>query len=175
MQVPRKPVLLAVTVVGGRVGGIGVFKGCFPGAILSDLIQLALGILALVTALQAARRSGAFGRMFWRLVASGFAIWCIGQALGCYYSSILHLPTLSLWGIDVFFTVWIAPLVMCLFLDPESESEGVDWPRILDFAQVAIVVVLVYVYFSNLVHGGSLGSWRLSLIKIGRASCRERV
>ncbi|HTD21539.1 MAG TPA: PAS domain S-box protein [Terriglobales bacterium] len=164
MQVPRKPVLLAVILLGAHAAVIAFLKGRFPGPILSDLIQLALGILALVTALQAAHRSGAFGRMFWRLVASGFAIWCIGQALGCYYSSILHRPTLSLWGIDVFFTTWIAPLVMCLFLDPESESEGVDWPRILDFAQVAIVVVLVYVYFSNLVHGGSLGSWRLSLI-----------
>jgi len=103
MQVPRKPVLLAVILLGAHAAVIAFLKGRFPGPILSDLIQLALGILALVTALQAAHRSGAFGRMFWRLVASGFAIWCIGQALGCYYSSILHRPTLSLWGIDVFF------------------------------------------------------------------------
>ncbi|HZR29875.1 MAG TPA: PAS domain S-box protein [Terriglobales bacterium] len=163
MQVPRKPVLLAVILLGAHAGVIAFLKGRFPGPILSDLIQLALGILALVTALQAAARSHTFARMFWRLAAAGFAIWCIGQALGCYYSSILHLPTLSLWGIDVFFTTWIAPLVMCLFLDPESEPGGLDWARILDFAQVAIVVVLIYVYFSNLVHGGALGSWRLSL------------
>src|SRR5581483_5164623 len=162
MQVPRKPVLLAVILLGAHAGVIAFLKGRFPGPILSDLIQLALGILALVTALQAAARSHTFARMFWRLAAA-VAIWCIGQALGCYYSSILHLPTLSLWGIDVFFTTWIAPLVMCLFLDPESEPGGLDWARILDFAQVAIVVVLIYVYFSNLVHGGALGSWRLSL------------
>src|SRR5260370_36605878 len=107
MQVPRKPVLLAVILLGAHAAVIAVLKGRFPGPILSDLIQFAIGILALVTALQAARRSCAFGRMFWRLGASGFAIWSIGQAFGCFVCRLLHLPTLGLWATHRVFSVLI--------------------------------------------------------------------
>ncbi len=168
MQVSRKPVFLAVILLGAHGAVIAFVGNRMPGPVLSDLVQLGLGVLALIAAFQAARRSRGFPRLFWRLVTAAFLLWCIGQALGSYFGSILNLPTQSMWAIDVFYNTWVAPLVMCLFLDPESEPEGMDWQRILDFAQVAIVVVLVYVYFSKLsVDGGTLGPWRLSLTMDG--------
>jgi two-component system, cell cycle sensor histidine kinase and response regulator CckA len=140
----------------------------WPGPILSDLVQLCIGILVLVACLQAARRSQVFGRLFWKLAAIALALWCIGQALGAYYGSYLNLPTKNLWFVDIFYVAWPAPLVMCLFLDTEDEPEGADWRLLLDFAQVAIVFVLIYFYFSTLSQQGTAWStYRLSVATDG--------
>jgi two-component system, cell cycle sensor histidine kinase and response regulator CckA len=140
----------------------------WPGPILSDLVQLCIGILVLLACLQAARRSQVFGRLFWKLAAIALALWCVGQALGAYYGSYLNLPTKNLWFVDIFYVAWPAPLVMCLFLDTEEEQEGADWRLLLDFAQVAIVFVLIYFYFSTLSQQGTAWStYRLSVATDG--------
>jgi PAS domain S-box-containing protein len=96
------------------------------------------------------RRSEPLGRLFWKLSAIAFLLWCVGQALGVYYGSYLNLTTRSLWFVDIFYVAWPAPLVMCLFLDTEEEQEGGEWRRLLDFGQVALVFVLLFFYFSAL-------------------------
>jgi len=140
----------------------------WPGPILSDLVQLCIGILVLVACLQATRRSQVFGRLFWKLAAIALALWCVGQALGAYYGSYLNLPTKNLWFVDIFYVAWPAPLVMCLFLDTEEDQEGADWRLLLDFAQVAIVFVLIYFYFSTLsAQGTAWSTYRLSVATDG--------
>jgi len=135
-----------------------------PGPILSDTIQLFLGAIATLAAFQAAKRSETFGRVFWKLAASAFMVWCFGQILGGYYGSILNKDTQLVWYVQLFYSAWPAPLAMCILLDVREEKEGLDWERILDFGQVGIVFVLVYFYFSNLpTHGTQLGAWRLSI------------
>ena len=136
-------------------------------AILSDLIQLGLGLSALLACLRAAQRSRPFARILWTLIATGIGIWCCGQTLGVYFGSILNLSTQQLWFVDVFYNVWTAPLLMALFLDPEADSKEVNWARILDFAQVGIVVVVVYVYFSHIAANGGVQSWALALATDG--------
>ena len=131
--------------------------------LLSDLLQLSIGIIAVVACFQAARRSGPFGQTFWRLAGTGFCILTCGLALNTYSES--FRPTLGRhsWVIDLFVNAWTAPLVMCLFLDPESEPEKTDWRRVLDFAQVAIVFVLLSLYTSNLaLPGEGHEPWRLA-------------
>jgi len=120
------------------------------GPILSDAIQLLLGLVAASASIRAMRRSETFGRLFWKLSAVAFLLWCVGQALGVYYGSYLNLTTRSLWFVDIFYVAWPAPLVMCLFLDSEEEPEGAGWRRLLDFGQVALVFVLLFFYFSAL-------------------------
>jgi hypothetical protein len=100
-------------------------------AIVSDLIQLGLGVCALLACVRAAQRSLPFAKVFWTLMAAGMGIWCVGQVLGVYFGSILNLSTQQLWFVDVFYNVWTAPLLMALFLDPEAEAEEVNWSRIL--------------------------------------------
>ena len=136
----------------------------WPGPILSDIVQLLIGILVFVACLQAMRRSLAFGRLFWKLAAAALFLWCVGQALGAYYGSYLNLPTKSLWHVDIFYVAWSAPFVMCLFLDTEEEQARIDWRVLLDFGQVAIVFVLIYFYFSGLRSQTDSGSgYRLSV------------
>ena len=124
--------------------------GLRSGPLLSDTIQLLLGLTAFFASLRAMRRSHTQGRLFWKLSAIAFFLWCGGQAFGAYYGSYLNLPTRNLWFVDIFYVAWPAPLVMCLFLDSEEEPEGADWRRLLDFGQVALVFVLLFFYFSAL-------------------------
>ena len=120
------------------------------GPLLSDTIQLLLGLITFAAALRAMRRCSTLGRLFWKLCAISFILWCFGQALGAYYGSYLNLTTRSLWFVDIFYIAWPAPLVMCLFLDNEEEPQGAEWRRLLDFGQVAIVFILLFFYFSAL-------------------------
>jgi hypothetical protein len=50
------------------------------GALLSNLIQLSLGILVVVVTLQTARRSGKLGRYFWHLTALAYSIGALARA-----------------------------------------------------------------------------------------------
>ena len=135
---------------------------------LSDFLQLTIGVLTVAACLQAARRSGPFGRMFWRLAAVGFTLLAIGVGLATFTKTFDVSFGRHPWIIDVFVNAWTAPLVMCLFLDPESEPEGTDWRQILDFAQVAIVFVLLYLYSSNFaLPGEGFAPWRLALATDG--------
>jgi PAS domain S-box-containing protein len=132
-------------------------------ALLSDGIQVVIGFLTVAASAQAARRSASFGRTFWSLSTIGFGLLTVGIALGAYVD-VFHPLGRHAWVIDLFVNAWTAPLVMCLFLDPDSEPDGRDWRRILDFSQVAIVFVLLYLYSSNLaVPGVGFAPWRLAL------------
>src|SRR5713101_4378767 len=135
---------------------------------LSDFIQLAIGILTVAACIRAARRSGSFGRTFWRLASVGFTLLATGFALGTYNDSFASTPIRHPWLVDMFTNAWVAPLVMCLFLDPEAEPEARDWRRILDFSQVGIVFVLLYLYSSNFaVPGEGFEPWRLAFATDG--------
>ena len=130
---------------------------------LSDFFQLVIGVLIIAACFQASRRSSSFGRIFWRLAATAFMLITIGLGLGTYNNTFQSSLGRHSWVIDVFVNAWTAPLVMCLFLDPTKETEKADWRRLLDFAQVAIVFLLLTLYNSNLALGGE-GSepWRLA-------------
>jgi hypothetical protein len=134
-----------------------------PRVLLSDLLQLAIGVIVVAASFQASKRSGPFGQTFWRLAGAGFCILTCGLALATYTES--FRPTLGRhsWVIDLFVNAWTAPLVMCLFLEPESEPRETDWRRVLDFAQVAIVFILLSLYTSNLaLPGEGHEPWRLA-------------
>ena len=143
---------------------IAVFKDRTPGPLLSNLFQFTLGLLVAHSAFGAARRSHPFGRTFWNLAGAAFTIWCAGQALGTYYGTFLNLPTQGFWYVDVIYTAWPAPLVMCLFLDPNVEQGGLNPEWLLDFSQVGIVFVLIYIYLSNAAsHSAHSDTWILSI------------
>jgi hypothetical protein len=101
---------------------MATYKGSFR-VFLSDCLQLAIGILALVACIQAANRSGAFGRTFWRLAAAAFSILIVGMGLGTYNDSFLASSIRHSWLIDLFTNTWLAPLAISLFLDPGACPE----------------------------------------------------
>jgi diguanylate cyclase (GGDEF)-like protein len=117
-----------------------------PGPLLSDLIQLSLGVILCVACVQAARRSQKFARYFWLVVASAFFIWLVPQFLGAY-GDFVHVPDLIIWLMNLLFCFWFVPLVLALFLDPDSDPRGFDWLFTLDFVQGVVFCLAAYLYF----------------------------
>ena len=116
------------------------------GAVLSELVQLALGFICLLTSIQAFHRSGNVARQCWRWLCFTFCIWIVAQVLGVYIdlSSNRSLDALD----DLLFFVSVIPFGMLIFLDPDHESHRFDRLHLLDFMQVCIFWVAVYLYFS---------------------------
>jgi len=115
------------------------------GGLLSDLIQLALGMTAILAGLQAARRSSQPERYVWRLVALSYGIWLIAQSLSVYSDFAPSFPAGDAVR-DMCFTFWFAPLALVLFLDLEDENPRISVAMILDFAQVIIFWIAAYLY-----------------------------
>jgi two-component system cell cycle sensor histidine kinase/response regulator CckA len=117
-----------------------------PGPIVSEVIQLAFGILCVWASFQAAGRSNDFGRKFWRLAAVAFCLFVVAQALGTYDEA-YHASHFVEWLVNLIFFFWFTPMGMALFLDPESEARGFDWLLILDFTQAIVFGIAAYLYF----------------------------
>jgi signal transduction histidine kinase/ActR/RegA family two-component response regulator len=117
-----------------------------PGPLVSDLLQLLLGVLRFLFVLAAARRSRNLGRNFWRLVAGAFAVWILGQILGTYYDS-THGPEVLNRITNLVFVFYMFPLAMILFLDSGAEANRFDRLHLLDFMQVLFAWAAIYLYF----------------------------
>jgi len=114
--------------------------------LLSNLVQLATGLLATSASWFASRRTEKFGRHFWLLVSVGFLLWSTAQGMATYYDSFLHTPLQQPWPSDSLFFLSMAPLLMTLFINRENGFEWSQWPRILDLTQVVILAVAVYLF-----------------------------
>ena len=114
--------------------------------LISDLVQLGLGVIVAMAALQAAKRSAPSARYIWRLVALSYGIWLLAQTLAVY-SDFVSAAAISTTFNDICFTFWFAPLGLALFLDLESESFRISSTAILDFTQGILFWVAAYEYF----------------------------
>lgn len=113
---------------------------------ISNLIQLAFGILLTLATWNTARKSEGFARIFWKFQASGFLLWVAAQGLATVYNDILKRPITEPWPSDVFFFIWMTPAFLSLFLNSNSEEQERDPQQWLDFAQVIILVVAGYLF-----------------------------
>ena len=129
--------------------------------LIGGLLQLGLGILTTSAALQAAGRATGFTRTFWRFQAGAFSIWVVAQALATVYDAILQKPIDQPWPSDLIYFLWTTPLFLVLFLDPEAESQQIEWPQWLDFAQIGILVISLYLFAFEVP-----GHWRSSEISV---------
>jgi diguanylate cyclase (GGDEF)-like protein len=117
------------------------------GALLSDLIQVAIGILCVLTSIQAFKRSGNVARYYWRWLAATLSVWVLAQALGTY----IDASSNHAWDSvdDVLFFLSVIPFGMLLFFDPDHEHNRFDRLHVLDFLQVCCFWESVYLYSSN--------------------------
>jgi two-component system, cell cycle sensor histidine kinase and response regulator CckA len=115
------------------------------GALLSNLIQLGLGILTIFVALQTARRCSRLGRNFWRLASISYCLWTAAQMTGTYSES-FH-PGFAIWLINFLFASWYIPIGLTLLLSEDSNSAGFDWLRAIDISQAILFWIAAYAYF----------------------------
>lgn len=133
-----------------------VFWGTtFPGPVLSDAIQLAIGFLVLYYTIEASNRSEGLARSFWRLTAAAYVVWFIAQSLGVCNDFVASAQLA--WVMNLLFCFWFVPLAMAMFLDPDHEAGRLDTIVVLDFVQAVLICVAGYLYFFYLPQSDSLG------------------
>ncbi|HTZ75295.1 MAG TPA: response regulator [Candidatus Aquilonibacter sp.] len=128
---------LAIEIAGGT--------GLAPA--LSDLLQLSLGVICILTSWHLFRRSGQAARYYWRMLVLTFLIWTLGQLLQLCLD--VHASATLALADDIIFNVSTVPFGMLLFLDPDHEPNHFDYLHLFDFAQVFIFCATVYLYFGS--------------------------
>jgi diguanylate cyclase (GGDEF)-like protein/PAS domain S-box-containing protein len=114
--------------------------------LLSDLLQLGLGITCIASCGNAFHRSRGVARYVWRFFALTFIVWCLGQSLAVYIDI---SGNGALEGADeVIFFLSVVPFGMLPFLDPEDEPNVFDRLHILDFVQVCVFWFSIFLCFS---------------------------
>jgi PAS domain S-box-containing protein len=117
------------------------------GLLLSDLLQTAIVLWAAFCSLGVARRSVAYLRQLWTLLATALFLGTAAQALETYYQCFAHASSLTPWPSDILFILWVTPTAMMMLPRPEKESGAIDWQQVLDFAQIGVVALTAYLYF----------------------------
>ena len=115
--------------------------------LLSDVLQTAIVLWAAACSLQVARRSSAYLRQLWTLLAAALFLSSMGQALETYYQCFAHASSLTPWPSDLLFVLWVTPAVMMLLPRPPNVRGGIEWQQVLDFAQIGVVALTAYLYF----------------------------
>ena len=136
---PAVAILLALQVLGVA------WLGDSPiGSVLSHSLQSAAGWLAAAYALTAYRRASGASRHFWLLVGIGFLLSGTVPLGWMYYSDGLGVLVPNLSPLHFLQIIPGAFFAMALLLDEENDSAQLDWPSLLDFVQVVIVVSFLY-------------------------------
>ena len=136
---PAVAILLALQVLGVA------WLGDSPiGSVLSHSLQSAAGWLAAAYALTAYRRASGASRHFWLLAGIGFLLSGTVPLGWMYYSEGLGVLVPNLSPLHFLQIIPGAFFAMALLLDEENDSAQLDWPSLLDFVQVVIVVSFLY-------------------------------
>ena len=115
--------------------------------LLSNVLQTAVAFWAAYCSFRVARHSRGNLRQLWMLLAAALFLGGAAKAAATYYQNFAHVPGAAQWPSDVLFILWVTPVVM-MFLPPSAKETGeIDWRQILDFAQVGVVALTVYLYF----------------------------
>ncbi len=144
---PRFAVALSV-LLALSLCSIITFVHSIPWRLLSSNLVIYCTIaLAALCSLRVVLRTSGYVRMTWLLITISLAIETFAQALNTYYQSFVPGALFSPTPSDILFFVWAAPIFL-IFLPPsEQDTRGVDAIRVLEFLQVCIVAVTVYLYF----------------------------
>ncbi len=94
-----------------------------------------------------ARRSSAYPRQLWLLLAFALALESLAQVICTYYQSFVPNSSQTPWPSDILFFIWAAPVFMIFLPRSDEASPAFDWTTILDFLQFAIFAVTLYLFF----------------------------
>ncbi|HEY6248644.1 MAG TPA: PAS domain-containing protein, partial [Candidatus Angelobacter sp.] len=113
--------------------------------LLSNLLQLLLGVLAFLALLDAGFRSRLVARRIWFYAAAAIGTYTAGQLALIGYTLLEKAPHYGPRITDQFFFFWVVPLLAASALDTLGWHEGFDLARLLDFTQFLILGIALHV------------------------------
>lgn len=138
---------LALLVPAAMVLELETYAHGLGSLLLSNLLDSAMVSGAAVCCFVAARRSAGYPRQLWTLLGVALALESAAQGISTYYQWISRGTAAAPWPSDVLFFLWPAPVFLMFLPYTEQNKRGVDWLRVLDFSQVAIVAATIYLRF----------------------------
>ncbi|HEY1484080.1 MAG TPA: ATP-binding protein, partial [Candidatus Acidoferrum sp.] len=91
-------------------------------------------------------------------------VWFLAQCLATFYDGVLHKPIDQPWPSDLLFFVWMTPAFLSLFVDPHKEPQQIRWTQWLDFAQVGILVVSLYIFAFEIPNRGRFPGFSIEIL-----------
>ncbi|MGH9508545.1 MAG: PAS domain S-box protein, partial [Terriglobales bacterium] len=143
----RGAVVLSLTLLVAHAAVLQFMANTPRVSVVSNVIQLAVALLAALTFAVVGARAGGFVRRFCLLMAASFTLWSAGQITIMYYMDLLGLQMPGLSRSDVFFFGAYLPLLAAIAMDGRADARRIHWVRTLDLAQVGIVISATYLYF----------------------------
>jgi diguanylate cyclase (GGDEF)-like protein len=143
----RLTVLLASALLLVQTLSIAVLKGTTAAALISDFVQVGLGLTCCWTSFQAGARSARASSFHWTWLAVSFVAYTFAQSLGTYIDATSN----HAWDRldDMVFSLSVIPIAMLPFVDPDREPSRFDRLHVLDFVQISCFWLAVYLYFRN--------------------------
>lgn len=144
---PRVAIAIALAIAVLLVLNLELAQSAAKGLFVSNSLDFIIVLFATGCSFYAARRSSGYARQIWLLVAIAFGLETAAQGISTYYQSFVPGAAQSPWPSDVLFFVWAAPIFMIFLPVSDEEVTAIDSVRVLDFLQVAILAVTLYLYF----------------------------
>ncbi len=143
----RAAVAASLILLAAHAGSLLLLANKAIVGLVSDVMQLAAALLAASAFGMVGARERGFMRRFCLLIAASFGLWAGGQLILMYYAHYLGTAVPGLTPSDVIFLAAYLPLLAVITMDGRDNPRRVHWMRILDFAQVGIVISAAYLYF----------------------------
>jgi diguanylate cyclase (GGDEF)-like protein len=175
MGIRTRKILIALTLGLLCAHAISVieFRSTPLGPLLSDLIQLTLGVILIPLTFLAGRRSRNVGRHYWRLTSLAYSLWVVAQVLATYQDRTGSTYLIQLTGF--LFSFWFVPLGMALFLDPELDASGLDHRAFVDLIQGLLFLATAYIYFFLLSSSSSSATDLASELRLPYLACHSLI
>jgi diguanylate cyclase (GGDEF)-like protein len=147
VRIPRPMILTALLLLLAQAAAIKTLSGSLSAVLLSDSIQLALGILCTLVCVRAIRTANVIERNYWICLAASYVVWSAPEILEIYIeiTGKEYLNPLD----DFLFFASVMPFGMMLLLESHPSCEGFDCLHVVDFLQVLAFWGSVYLYFAK--------------------------
>jgi PAS domain S-box-containing protein len=159
-RVPRKLLILALTIVGLHVGQELILGTSAAGSLVANLLQISATALAAWMCFGASRRAEGMARPFWIFIGCGVAAWGVANLGWLFYEVVLRSEPPAGSGVRFLFNFQTIFFAMVMFLDQEKDSARIEPAFLLDFSQIAIVFFLIFfgLYYVPSIHTSLQGA-----------------
>jgi len=143
----RRPRLLylALSLLFLHMVAAAVMKQSLAGRIVSNSIELAIGVTAAASCFQAGMRSRYLARSFWLLSSCSFGLWSVAQLCDTVLERVLHVPMQP--SIHLLSFLAFVPMLVSVFIFDYRADETIRVEVLLDALQLTILIVSAYAFF----------------------------